>query len=222
MSAATVFTARDYLVIAVIVGLLAVAVWLKAGPDFSVTVAAGEVVQKREAITMPLDDTWRHEFEIGYTYQPRDQRHPRTATARPRSSASLRWNKAIRVSREWDEPAKEVGEELGRKSGAVKEDPFPWSPPGTPRECLVQQQEGVGRRSCPGLDLTINIHSFAAAHHLLLEGLDETDRLIAAIAVDDNLRSGRCGRQVWGKGVGWPRHSHASCANDGRGGGTRA
>jgi hypothetical protein len=77
VSAATVFTARDYLVIAVIVGLLAVAVWMKAGPDFSVTVADGEVVQKREAITMPLDDTWRHEFEIGYTYQPRDQKHPR-------------------------------------------------------------------------------------------------------------------------------------------------
>jgi hypothetical protein len=77
MSAATVFRARDHIVVAVIVGLLAVAVWLKVGPDFSDEVADGEVVQKREAITMPLDDTWRHEFEIAYTYQPRDQRHPR-------------------------------------------------------------------------------------------------------------------------------------------------
>jgi len=62
---------RDAVVIAVIAIALGVSLWLKAGASIGGTVVTGEVTAKREAIETPLQDTWRHVFEISYRYQPR-------------------------------------------------------------------------------------------------------------------------------------------------------
>jgi hypothetical protein len=64
------FTVRDAITAAVILMVLAFCVWLKIAVDVTGTVVSGEVVGKREAIAMPLSDTWRHVFEISYRYRP--------------------------------------------------------------------------------------------------------------------------------------------------------
>ena len=56
------FTMRDWLTIAVIAGALGLSVLLKAGASIGGTVVAGDVIDKREAIEMPLHDTWRHAY----------------------------------------------------------------------------------------------------------------------------------------------------------------
>jgi len=78
MPATTRFTPRDYAVMIVIVALLALGLLLRIGPDIGGILVAGEVTGKREAIDMPLQDTWRHLYEISYRYQPLDARYPAT------------------------------------------------------------------------------------------------------------------------------------------------
>jgi hypothetical protein len=59
-----------------IVAALACGLLLRVGPDIGGTLVAGEVTGKREAIEMPLQDTWRHVYEISYRYQPHDASYP--------------------------------------------------------------------------------------------------------------------------------------------------
>jgi len=70
------FTVRDAITITVVAIILAFGVWLKVAVDIAGTVVAGEVVGKREAIEMPLADTWRHVFEISYRYRPLGAPYP--------------------------------------------------------------------------------------------------------------------------------------------------
>jgi outer membrane protein OmpA-like peptidoglycan-associated protein len=76
MPATQPFTLRDYAVMIVIVAVLAFGLLLRIGPDIGGTLVAGEVTGKREAIDMPLQDTWRHLYEISYRYQQIDPRYP--------------------------------------------------------------------------------------------------------------------------------------------------
>lgn len=69
------FTIRDVLVVTVVALLLATGLFLRIGPSIGGTTVAGIVIGKREAIQMPLGDTWRRVFEISYRYQPTDAAH---------------------------------------------------------------------------------------------------------------------------------------------------
>jgi hypothetical protein len=74
----TRFTIRDAIVIVVVLAALTAGLWLRIGPDIGGTTVVGEVIGKHEAIEMPLDDTWRHLFEISYRFQPDGARFPTT------------------------------------------------------------------------------------------------------------------------------------------------
>jgi hypothetical protein len=67
---------RETITLAVIVVALGYSASMTVGANVGGTVVTGQVIGKREAIEMPLADTWRHVFEISYRYQPDDQPYP--------------------------------------------------------------------------------------------------------------------------------------------------
>jgi len=81
------FTLGDAIVVACIAAALSLGLLLRVGASVGGTLVAGEVIGKREAIEMPLGDTWRHVFEVSYRYRPPDT--PRPLTGRHQVDVTL-------------------------------------------------------------------------------------------------------------------------------------
>jgi len=74
------FSLGDYVVLVVILAMLGFGLLLRMGPDMGGTLVPGEVTAKRERIEMPLEDTWRHVYEVSFRYQAPGAHQPGHST----------------------------------------------------------------------------------------------------------------------------------------------